>query len=191
MERSLFHASPLQGLQFIRPYSHTPETPYVYACPDPDMATLFLSPYGGEMACQILRFGGIPHVVERFAGAFAERYRGRSGALYRLPASYFHRIPGLWAEELVADEVVPALAEQPIADVARHIEALADLGRVAIIHYPLKVGWLPADDSDLVDRYAAHLSGAGEDARLARRLLERHRPDLLGRVSQKLGTARE
>ena len=183
----VYHASAQSGLRVIRPHVSTHGQSYVYACPDPDMAAAFLSGHGGDLTCQVGRCRGLPYIVERYKGAWEERYRGRGGSLYTLPAGTFISLATMWEEEVVSTEAVPVREETRVPDVEAFLLDLANRGRLWIARFPGRVPCLPADERDYVRKLAGFIRVGGRSERMARQVLFIHRPDLLERVERILG----
>jgi len=176
----VYHASSIRELTRLEPRASTHGT-WLYAVGDPVLAACFLSGTGGDLTCAVgrERETGRVYVCERFAGAFAHRYAGKPGSIYRLSADGFvaHRTP--WEEECVCDHAVRTCGETYIEDAAVHLERLARAGDLVLVHYPERIDGIPANDADLIDRAVVWLDRFGPDAL---RPFETYHPELLPRI---------
>lgn len=184
----VYHASPKSKLRAIKPNISTHGQSYVYACPDPDMAAVFISRHGGDLTCQVLRCEGLPCIVERYEGAWEERYKGRTGSMYSLPAETFTFSATTWREEVVSTEEVPVYQEMHFTDVEAFLLDLASQRRLWIARFPELVPCLPADESDYVRKIANFIHDGNAPKEMAHRVLDIHRPDLRKQVESILGS---
>lgn len=184
----VYHASPRSHLRVIMPSISTHGQSYVYACLDPDMAAVFLSRYGGDLTCQVLRCQGLPCIVERYQGAWEERYKGRTGSLYSLPAGTFTSSVTTWREEVVSTEQVPVYEETHVPDVEVFLLDLAGHRRLWIARFPELVPCLPANEFDYVETIADWIRAGKTLEVMAREVLDTHRPDLRKQVESVLGS---
>ncbi len=183
----VYHASPRSHLRVIMSSISTHGQSYVYACLDPDMAAVFLSRYGGDLTCQVLRCEGLPCIVERYESAWEEGYKNRTGSLYSLPAQTFAPSVTTWNEEVVSTEQVPVYEETHVPDVEAFLLDLASQRRLWIARFPERVPCLPADESDYAKKIANFIRAGNRLEKMARTVLDIHRPDLRKQVESVLG----
>ena len=181
----VFHCSPSQGLEEIRPRCGTHQRSWIYACLDSILAATFLGREGGDFTCQVARDAEtrLPYVCERFPGAVELRYGGKKGSIYVLPADDFQEGETQWCEEVVADVPVTPLEEWPVQDAKEYLLRLASDGKLVIQYYPARIAGIPDDDSDLVEKAATWADTFGEGI-LAQ--VERYHPRLLDRVLRRM-----
>jgi len=181
----VYHGSPSTGLQAIAPRSGTHGEKWVYACPDPVMAALFVSTMGGDLTCQVGRDPetGLPYTCERFAGAFRHRYQDRTGSLYTLPARTFTTGMTGWEEEVVSPVEVVPVAETLIIDASAHLVRLARQRQLLVVYHPHRIDDIPPDDEDLVEKAASWVKVYDLDVLEAVRA---YHPGLIDRVLHRL-----
>jgi hypothetical protein len=150
----VYRASPKQGLTEISPRISTHGRTWVYATGDLTVAALFLGRLGGDFTCGVGTYGGMPYVVERFAGALNARYLGISGSIYTLPPNDFEAGRTTWAHDLVCDHAVQPISEDPVPNAIAYLNNLAHDGKLLVKRYPERF-CIPDDDQDLVYRAVA------------------------------------
>jgi hypothetical protein len=153
----VYHGSPSTGLRVIKPHSSTHREKWVYACPDPVMAALFVSTTGGDLICQVGRDPetGLPYICERFAGAFQHQYHDHTGSLYTLPGHTFETGMTGWEEEVVSPVEVVPITETIIANIRAHLLQLVSGGQLIVAYFPHRIDDIPPDDEDLVEKAAS------------------------------------
>jgi hypothetical protein len=181
---TIYHASSVRGLKRIVP-SESTHGNWVHAVGDAVLAACFLSTLGGDLTCAVGRDPktGAPYLCERFEGAFESRFANRTGSIYVMDGATFLAGHTPWEEEVVSPEPVVVRDEIPIDDVARHLLALAEEGRLLIVRYPERIGGIPPDDSDLIARAVVWQQRFGDD--IVGRFATYH-PQLLPRIRRAL-----
>jgi len=137
---NLYHASSNTNLQEIHP---NPIGSYenrhlVFAARLPSIAAIFLHNIGKDLTCRVEMKGNVPHLIERYAGAFETRYPEEPGAIYIVPPSSFswarERFPEKqrWQEDYVSELPVTPIEKIYIPNVRAHIRELIDNGLISL-----------------------------------------------------------
>ena len=149
---------------------------------DLTVAALVLGRLGGDFTCGVGTYGGMPYVVERFAGALNARYLGISGSICTLPPNDFEAGRTTWAYDLVCDHAVQPISEDPVPNAIAYLNNLADDGKLLVKRYPERF-CIPDDDQDLVDRAVARCRAGRME--ILEQLRDWH-PRLVNRVHRNL-----
>lgn len=179
----VYHGSPTQGLTRLKPYPSAEGRPCIYAGRSKVIAALFLGRFGGDLTCQLGIDDGIPYIVERYEGALRDRY-DKPGSIYVLPDDNFVR-GSRWSPEWVSFRAVEVCREQQIDQPLEYLNEMVKRGRLRIYRFP-DTGPRPANERDLVAKYAKLIRRGGRRGQQARLLLETKRPDLRKRVRRLL-----
>lgn len=175
----LYHASPIQGLSQLLPQSGSHGYVWVYATPDPVIASLFLGRLGGDLTCNVGTLGGHPYLRERFRGAFDLRYGTGSASLYVLSAEGFESGKTSWRSDWVCEQPVIPMQEMQIDNVRNHLLELVREGRLSLHRYPDEPDANATEESDLIQIFVRLYEKGGEKVRDH---VERYYPQLLAQV---------
>lgn len=151
---TLYHSSNLEGLKEIVPRKSTHGTPYVYASPFVEVATLFLSRWNDFLMTLVTSFEN-EHlkikVIERYPNAFKEIYEGKKGFIYLLDDGNF-KVSTDWACEKVSEKSETVIEVLMVADVYQFIKDFEAQGRIELFYYPNRPDDIPKDDSDMIQK---------------------------------------
>ncbi|MBN1967750.1 MAG: hypothetical protein JXR48_08690 [Candidatus Delongbacteria bacterium] len=155
MSNYVYHASKTQNIKELIPFKSTHGEKWVYGTNCLEMSIVFLSPFMGDLSCQIFRDENSSKVtiVERYQGAFKDRYKGISGSIYVLNGESFQKGKTQWNEEVVSEKPVVVIEEIKISDAEKYIKGLEKEDKIHVYYYPDKPKHIPQDDSDLFYKY--------------------------------------
>lgn len=151
---TLYHSSNLEGLKEIVPRKSTHGTPYVYATPFVEVATLFLTRWNDFLMTLVTTFEN-DHlqikIIERYPNAFKEIFEGKKGFIYLLDDENF-KVSTDWACERVSEQSEAVLESLLIEDVYQCIKDFESEGRIELYYYPNRPDDIPKDDTDMIQK---------------------------------------
>lgn len=183
---TVYHSSSVSGLATIEPRIGTHGQPWVYATIDIAISAIFLSHEGRDLSCASGLSNGEVYLYERWPGAFMKRYSGQSGSIYELTGNQFMSGKTSFSGEVVSESPARVNREHRIEDAAAYLHELASQSRIQLFMHDDRPGWIPEDDSDLVDQVVRVMS-AKPTARSMDYARE-HLPHIVDRVEAKLAS---
>lgn len=151
----VYHGSKISGLKIINPNKSTHQKELVYATLSPCIATIFLS-NGGSDLVYVLGGRGTKekpaYLIERLPGVFDKIFNG-SGSIYTLNGDSFEHREGFWNAEVVSDKTQFVIKEEKIENIKEKLKEYEENGLLNIYRYPNRIGSIPLDNSDLIDKY--------------------------------------
>lgn len=146
----VYHGSKIHGLKELIPHKSTHGV-YVYATKSKEIATIMSKKCGDDATYSLTtNKEGKLDLVERLPHAFDKMF-SNDFSLYMLDNSLFKNI-NTGFNEVVSDTVVPVIKEESYDSLMDAIKKLAEDGLINIYYFPNRPDYIPADDSDLIDK---------------------------------------
>ena len=134
-ENIVYHGSSKSGLTRLEPFKCKHDKAYVYATKDYWVVLFFSAKGKGKYDGMInVDENGIPVFYEARSNAFKERYFGKSGFCYLLPADTFTNSTGD-PNEVVSEVGVDVISCKEIKDIGIEFEKLIAEGKFKVVEY--------------------------------------------------------
>lgn len=146
----VYHGSKVPGLKMLIPHKSTHGI-YVYATKIKEIAIIMSKRCGDDAAYSLKTNGdGKLDLVERLPHAFEKMFSNKF-SLYTLDSSLFKNI-NMGFNEVVSETEVPVIKEEIYTSLIDAINKLVDNHLINIYYYPNRPDYIPANDSDLIDK---------------------------------------
>ncbi len=148
----VYHASKIQGLKHIEPRISTHGHEWVYATKKKEESVMYLG-IGYDLIIATGSYNGQLGIIERFEGALDYAYLNQKGSIYKLDGVSFKEDLTSYTLEVVADGPQFVLDEEKIENALDLILQLELEEKIKIYRYPDLPEYIPADKSDLIEKY--------------------------------------
>ncbi|MCH5166389.1 MAG: hypothetical protein J1F35_00720 [Erysipelotrichales bacterium] len=146
----VYHGSKVHGLKSLTPHESTHGT-YVYATACKEIAIIMSKRCGDDATYSLTtNKDGKLDLVERLPHAFAKMF-SNAFSLYTLDASSFKNI-NTGFNEVVSEVEVTVIKEEEYSNLMDALNKLVEDNLINIYYYPNRPDYIPADDSDLIDK---------------------------------------
>lgn len=150
-EEYVYHGSRSSGHKELVPKVAGFGKRLVYATDNLTLAAIFIGKGRNSWQADFdIGDDGVPYFRERVDGIFDKWYKMRSGSIYALPKSEFHREKGMWEHELASEKPVGVVEEIKIGDLKEFMLNLEKEGKLKIVYYKDFRKMFPDDDADLI-----------------------------------------
>ena len=170
----VYHGSPAEGLTFLEPRKSTHGKSWVYATKNKAIAIIHSQKWNDYIFNESFHSERQLELTERLPNAFEEIYKGKKSYLYYLDSANFLEGQTSFTAEVVSEKRERVIKCEIIEDTYMKICEMEANKEVILYRYPNRPGYIPADDSDLIESTKFFLQNAQDKKGLIDYAIEKH-----------------